>query len=94
MQILSPNPEDEGVWIHQNAWFDLGDFKTGKSFKHSLRSPSGNGVFAMVIDGKFKVNGQELENRDGFGIWNVNEIDIETVEAGRLLLMEVPMQLN
>jgi hypothetical protein len=22
-QILSPNPEDDGVWIHQDAWFHL-----------------------------------------------------------------------
>jgi redox-sensitive bicupin YhaK (pirin superfamily) len=22
-QILSPNAEDEGVWIHQDAWFHL-----------------------------------------------------------------------
>jgi hypothetical protein len=25
-QILSPNPEDEGVWIHQDAWFHIGKF--------------------------------------------------------------------
>jgi redox-sensitive bicupin YhaK (pirin superfamily) len=25
-QILSPNPEDAGVWIHQDAWFHLGEF--------------------------------------------------------------------
>ncbi len=23
-QVLSPNPEDAGVWIHQNAWFSIG----------------------------------------------------------------------
>jgi redox-sensitive bicupin YhaK (pirin superfamily) len=22
-QIISPNPDDEGVWIHQDAWFHL-----------------------------------------------------------------------
>ena len=25
-QILSPNKDDEGVWIHQDAWFHIGDF--------------------------------------------------------------------
>lgn len=25
-QILSPNADDDGVWIHQNAWFHLGKF--------------------------------------------------------------------
>ena len=24
-QIVSPNADDAGVWIHQNAWFHLGD---------------------------------------------------------------------
>jgi hypothetical protein len=28
LQILSPNPEDEGVWIHQDAWFHIGKFDT------------------------------------------------------------------
>jgi hypothetical protein len=23
---FSPNPEDAGVWIHQDAWFHLGEF--------------------------------------------------------------------
>ena len=32
-QILSPNPEDEGVWIHQNAWFHIADFEAGFSKK-------------------------------------------------------------
>lgn len=26
-QILSPNPEDAGTWIHQDAWFHLGTFE-------------------------------------------------------------------
>ena len=25
-QILSPNSKDDGVWIHQNAWFSLENF--------------------------------------------------------------------
>jgi redox-sensitive bicupin YhaK (pirin superfamily) len=28
-QILSPNAEDAGVWIHQDAWFHLGKFDKG-----------------------------------------------------------------
>ena len=26
-QVLSPNPEDAGVWIHQDAWFHIGNFE-------------------------------------------------------------------
>ena len=25
-QVLSPNVDDAGVWIHQNAWFSVGEF--------------------------------------------------------------------
>lgn len=94
MQILSPNPNDEGVWIYQNAWFDLGDFEKGKKVKHSLRMPQSNGLYAQVVEGKFKVNGQNLEKRDAIGLWNLKDLEIENLENGRMLLMEVPMQLN
>jgi redox-sensitive bicupin YhaK (pirin superfamily) len=94
LQILSPNPEDAGVWIHQNAWFDLGDFSAGKRIQHTLRASATNGVFAMVVEGDFKINGQLLNKRDGLGIWNIENLDIETISAGRLLLMEVPMDLS
>ncbi len=36
-QILSPNPDDEGVWIHQNAWFHLGKFDKGVSTEYNLK---------------------------------------------------------
>lgn len=94
MQILSPNSDDDGVWIHQNAWFDLGKFESGKSVIHALRDGKSNGLFAMVVDGKFKIEGQELNPRDGFGLWELNTLSIEAIETGRLLLMEVPMNLN
>ena len=34
-QILSPNADDEGVWIHQNAWFHLGKFDKGISTEYN-----------------------------------------------------------
>ena len=94
MQILSPFKDDEGVWIHQNAWFHMGKFDAGKSFKHQLNAPQGNGLYAMVVDGKYRVNGQELSQRDALGIWETAEVDFEVIEEGRILLMEVPMQLS
>jgi redox-sensitive bicupin YhaK (pirin superfamily) len=36
-QILSPNPDDAGVWIHQDAWFYLSDFDNGFSKKLNLK---------------------------------------------------------
>ena len=94
MQILSPFKDDEGVWIHQNAWFHMGRFDAGRSFKHSLNAPQNNGLYAMVVEGKYRVNGEELSQRDALGIWETAEVDFEVIEEGRILLMEVPMQLS
>ena len=48
--ILSPNPEDEGVWIYQNAWFHIGKFEKGFKTDYKVRT-KGNGVYAFVLSG-------------------------------------------
>jgi hypothetical protein len=90
-QILSPNPEDEGVWIHQNAWFHLGRLDKGFSTDYQLKLP-GNGVYAFVLEGDVSIEGQQLNARDGFGIWDTNKISIQADSDASLLLMEVPMR--
>ncbi len=90
-QILSPNPNDAGVWIHQNAWFNLGTLQKGKSIEHALRAPATNGVYAFVIEGEAKINGEVLGKRDGMGITGVTTLSIEAQTNARLLLMEVPL---
>ena len=92
-QILSPNPEDQGVWIHQNAWFSLGRFEAGKIAEYCLNDKK-NGVYVFVIEGKVTINGQRLVRRDGLGIWNVSELEVTSETASRILLMEVPMQIR
>jgi redox-sensitive bicupin YhaK (pirin superfamily) len=89
-QILSPNPEDEGVWIHQDAWFHLGKFDKGVAATYQLKK-EGNGLYVFVLRGNLTVDGQELETRDGFGIWDFNEIEIKATSDAEFLLMEVPM---
>lgn len=91
-QILSPNPDDVGVWIHQNAWFHLGEFDAGKTAEYEIKG-SGNGVYAFVLSGAVTINGQELHRRDGFGIWDTEKISIESNSHSELLLMEVPMNV-
>ena len=92
-QILSPNPEDEGVWIHQNAWFHIGKFDSDFSTVYELKKP-GNGVYAFVLKGDFTIGNIHLNERDGLGIWDTNAINITANSANaEILLMEVPMQL-
>ncbi len=89
-QVLSPNPDDEGVWIYQDAWFHLGNFKAGKADSYSLKK-SGNGLYLFVIDGEVEVAGQVLGTRDGFGLWNTDEITLKAAKDSKVLLMEIPM---
>ena len=91
-QIVSPNPDDEGVWIHQNAWFHIGTFDKSTSIDYSLKL-TGNGVYAFVLKGQFAIENLLLEQRDGLGITGTNKITISAIEQdSEILIMEVPMK--
>lgn len=89
-QILSPNPGDEGVWIHQDAWFHLGKFDKDKNTEYSLKKKD-HGVYIFVLDGTINVDGQKLGPRDGYGVWETEKIKLRTETEAEILLMEVPM---
>lgn len=89
-QILSPDPNDEGVWIHQEAWFHLGKFEAGKSASYQLKNAE-HGVYAFLIEGDATINGEKLKKRDGMGIEGASEIMVEANTNAEILLMEVPM---
>jgi quercetin 2,3-dioxygenase len=93
-QILSPNPDDAGVWIHQNAWFHLGSLDAGFKTSYRIKGGPDNGVYAFVLSGQLTVNGQTLGPRDGYGIWNTESFDIQADSHAEILLMEVPMKLG
>lgn len=93
-QILSPNPDDAGVWIHQDAWFHLGKFDQDFSIEYNIKK-TGNGVYAFVLKGDFLLNGTTLNKRDGMGIWDVASISLKAVsQDAEILLMEVPMTMS
>jgi len=89
-QILSPSEEDQGVWIHQNAWFHRGDFDADMQSTYSLKDPT-NGVYLFVIEGSIEVAGETLHKRDAIGLTELQSIEIKSTSTSKLLLMEVPM---
>lgn len=92
LQVLSPDPDDEGVWIHQDAWFHLCTFSADKQTDYQVKK-SGNGVYAFILSGSFSIEGHTLETRDGLGIWDTNGFSISSnAEGSEILLMEVPMR--
>ena len=91
-QILSPNADDEGVWIYQDAWFHLGKFDEGFSIDYDIKK-SGNGVYVFVLNGDVTIDEIALNERDGLGNWNTEKISIKAnSQDAEILLMEVPMK--
>jgi redox-sensitive bicupin YhaK (pirin superfamily) len=90
-QVLSPNADDAGVWIHQDAWFHLGKFDKGFETAYTIKK-QGNGVYAFILSGQVEINGQLLNSRDALGIWDTDQIKITAVTDAEFLLIDVPMK--
>lgn len=92
-EIVTPNPDGNSLWIHQQAWFSIGAFDKDCGTSYALHAPT-NGLFVMIIDGEFEVAGQKLSKRDGLGIWETNSVEFKALENNSsILLMEVPMEI-
>jgi redox-sensitive bicupin YhaK (pirin superfamily) len=92
-QILSPNADDDGVWIHQDAWFHMAYLEQGKDLNYQLKK-KGNGVYIFIIEGAINASDISLQRRDGMGIWNHDEVKLTAISTSKVLVMEVPMQIS
>ncbi len=92
-QVLSPNEDDAGVWIHQDSWFHMTNLEAGKTLDYQLKDPKKNGVYAFIIKGDVTINDQPLNERDGMGISEVSELNLQADTDTEVLLMEVPMTI-
>ncbi len=91
-QVLSPNKDEEGVWIYQDAWFHLAEFDTNTKLPYKLKK-SGNGIYIFVLSGEITIENIDLSARDGLGIWDSTELLFHSKSQSEVLVMEVPMSL-
>lgn len=92
-QILSPDPNDTGVWIHQDAWFHMGNFDKEKETTYQIKRDN-NGVYAFILKGSFNINGELLSTRDAIGIWDTTSLTLKALDSdSEILVMDLPMQL-
>lgn len=91
-QILSPNADDAGVWIHQDAWFHIANFDKGTTAQYQFKG-KGNGLYVFNLKGDITVESQLLNTRDGFGIWDTDKVQITAETDAEFLLMEVPLTM-
>lgn len=90
-QILSPYQSDEGVWIYQDAWMHLGEFKQQTSSVYTLKK-RGNGVFLLIVEGEVKVEQFHAKSRDALEINNTEKITINSIQPSKILAIEVPVR--
>ena len=88
--VVSPMGENEGVNIHQNAWFSLGNLDKGIELTYTCRR-RGNGVYAFLLEGDVIINDIVLNRRDGLGISETDSLIIKADSDAEILLMELPM---
>jgi quercetin 2,3-dioxygenase len=90
-QIVSPNEDDQGVRVNQDAWFYLGTFDKDVATDYSLKKP-GNGVYVFIIKGDATVDENLLNERDGLGIWETDTFTVKSNSSNtNILLIEIPM---
>ena len=54
--IVTPNQNGPGMWIHQDAWFHLGEFDKETRINYNINK-KGNGVYAFLIEGSVQIDG-------------------------------------
>ncbi|MEO8820743.1 MAG: hypothetical protein ABI267_01810 [Ginsengibacter sp.] len=71
--------------------FHLGKFDKDFSSEYNFKK-HGNGLYIFVLKGEITVDNQQLNTRDGFGIWETYKVNIKADSDAEFLLMEVPME--
>ena len=88
--IVTPNQKGPGMWIHQDAWFHIGEFDKETRINYKINK-KGNGVYAFLIEGSVQIDGESLEKRDALGLWDTESFELLANPNSRILLIEVPL---
>jgi quercetin 2,3-dioxygenase len=88
--VVSPDKNDNGLWINQDARFALTKLEQGKSISYEPKF-KGNGVYVFVIDGEISIDGKKVEKRDAIGLYDTSGFTIQADKESQILAIEVPM---
>jgi redox-sensitive bicupin YhaK (pirin superfamily) len=89
-QIVSPDENDEGLWIHQSAWLHLGKFDAGMNTVYHLKNEL-NGVYVFLIEGEALLDKRMLQKRDAATVSGTAKIKLSFTEFSYILIIEVPL---
>jgi quercetin 2,3-dioxygenase len=89
--VVSPTKQDNTLLINQDAWLSLGRLKQGGNYSYKIKK-EGNGLYAFLIEGSINIDGNELGRRDAVGIYEANEVNINSKTDSYLLIMDLPLK--
>ena len=90
--IVTPDPNGPAMWIHQDAWFHMGDFNQSTKIEYKINK-DGNGVYVFLIEGSAEIAGDLIKKRDAVGVWETDRFNLKMASNSRVLLIEVPLNL-
>jgi redox-sensitive bicupin YhaK (pirin superfamily) len=88
--VISPQGEQNSLWVHQQAWFSMGLFE--KSEHADLqRNKKENNWYVFVISGSVRIGDETFQGRDGVGIEEAGDsLSMEMLADSKILAMELP----
>lgn len=88
--LVAPTDEEGALVIYQDAYLYQGVLDAQTPLTYSLKGAA-HGAYVFVIEGEVTVAGQVLGARDAIGITDTDAFTIESHEAARLLIIDVPL---
>lgn len=88
--IISGEEGMDHCWINQNSKLSLGLLDAGNKISYTL-NPTNKCLFVFAIRGGLNVSGTSLPQRDAVGIWETDNIEIESVDDTEFLIIETPI---
>jgi redox-sensitive bicupin YhaK (pirin superfamily) len=88
--IVSPDIDDDSLWINQDAYLSIGEFTVDKEYIYTIKKPN-NGLYMFIIEGKVIVEDKVLHRRDGLGITEKSSIKLEISKDSTILLLDIPL---
>ena len=91
LTVVSPDGVDHSLWIHQQAWFSLGEFGSESEVSYELKKP-GNGVYLFLISGEIEIGSETLNQRDGLCLEQIDSpVSLKITQPSKILVMEIPV---
>lgn len=88
--IVSGEEGLEHCWINQNTKMSLGYFNMDQEVTYNFE-PVNKCLFIFVIEGKIRVDGNDLFGRDAIGIWETDTVTIDCDASTHFLIIETPI---